>query len=72
MSSPAETTRPLADATKVIPPRRRRRGWKRDVLASIGNAARELRVISDDEALYVVRQSRRRRRRPEFQSCAKG
>lgn len=62
---------PLAEVAKDLPPGRRRRGWKREFLQSVRDAAREMPVMSDDEILNVVKQSRRMRSRPEISVAAK-
>lgn len=63
---------PLADVAKDLPPGRRRRGWKREFLESVRDTAKEMPVMSDDEILRIVRQSRRTRSRPEIAVAAKG
>jgi hypothetical protein len=63
---------PLADVAKDLPPGRRRRGWKQKFLQSVRDAAHEMPVMSDDEILNVVKQSRRIRNRPEIAVAAKG
>ncbi|MCC7123619.1 MAG: hypothetical protein IT178_02140 [Acidobacteria bacterium] len=62
---------PLAEVAKDLPPGRRRRGWKREFLQSVRDAAREMPVMSDDEILNVVKQSRRMRGCPEISVAAK-
>lgn len=66
-----EARLPLASVAKDLPPGRRRRGWKREFLQSLRDAAREMPEMSDDDILKVVKHSRRMRGRPEISVAAK-
>lgn len=67
-----EARLPLVAVAKDLPPGRRRPGWKREFLQSLRDAAREMRELSDEEILNVVRHHRRTRGRPEIAVATKG
>jgi hypothetical protein len=55
-----------ADLYRDLPPGRRRRGWKREFLASLAEAARDMGEISPEDILHTVRQYRKERIVPEI------
>jgi len=52
---------PLADVARDLPPGRKRLGWKRDFLASVREAAVELKGVSDRQITDAVHAYRRDR-----------
>lgn len=55
-----------ADLYRDLPPGRRRRGWKKEFLASLAEAAQDLGEIAPEDILRTVRQYRRERVGPEI------
>ncbi|HKQ88482.1 MAG TPA: hypothetical protein VJS43_17120 [Candidatus Acidoferrales bacterium] len=53
-----------------LPRGRKRRGWKREFLESLAEAARDIGDVSEDEILRAVRNYRRERRAPEITVAA--
>jgi hypothetical protein len=45
---------------------RKRRGWKKEFLESLTEAAKEIGEVSDEEILQTVRAYRKERRAPEI------
>ena len=63
---------PLATAYKDLPKGRKRPGWKKEFLRSIQKAAADLRDMSEEEILKVVRESRSGRKKlPEITVVAR-
>jgi hypothetical protein len=60
----------LVDVYKDLPRGRKRRGWKKEFLESLMEAAREVGEISEEEILRTVRTYRRERRTPEITVAA--
>jgi hypothetical protein len=60
-----------ADLYRDLPRGRKRRGWKRESLESLTEAAEEIGGVSDEEILKTVRAYRRERRAPEITVVAK-
>jgi hypothetical protein len=60
----------LADLYRDIPPGRKRRGWKKEFLESLAEAAKDIGEISEEEILRTVRNYRRERRAPEITVAA--
>lgn len=59
-----------ADLYKDIPRGRKRPGWKKEFLASLSGAAKELGKVSEDEILRTVRRYKQEHRRPEITVAA--
>jgi hypothetical protein len=55
-----------ADLYRDLPRGRKRRGWKKEFLESLAEAARAIGEVSDEELLRTVRACRRERRAPEI------
>jgi hypothetical protein len=55
-----------------LPRGRKRRGWKKEFLESVTEAAKEIGEVSDDEILRTIRDYRRERRAPEITVAAEG
>ena len=55
-----------ADLYRDLPRGRKRRGWKKQFLASLTEAAKEIGEVSEEEILRTVRAYRRRKRAPEI------
>jgi len=55
-----------------LPPGRKRRGWKKEFLESVTEAAREMGDVSDEDILRAVRAYRKERRAPEITVAAEG
>ena len=55
-----------ADLYRDLPRGRKRRGWKKEFLESLTEAAREIGEVSDEEILQTVRAYRKERRAPEI------
>jgi hypothetical protein len=60
----------LADLYRDLPRGRKRRGWKKEFLESLAEAAKEIGEISEEEILRTVRSYRRERRAPEITVAA--
>ena len=58
------------DLYRDLPPGRKRRGWKKDFLESLAQAARDIGEVPDEEILRTVRSYRRERRAPEITVAA--
>lgn len=59
-----------ADLYKDLPRGRKRRGWKKEFLVSLSEAAKDIGEISEDEVLRAVRTCRRQKRAPEITVAA--
>ena len=59
-----------ADLYKDLPRGRKRRGWKKEFLESLTEAARDIGEVSEGEILRTVRNYRRERRAPEITVAA--
>src|SRR6266404_753573 len=55
-----------ADLYRDLPRGRKRRGWKKEFLESLTEAAKEIGEVSDQEILQTVRAYRKERRAPEI------
>jgi hypothetical protein len=55
-----------AELYKDLPRGRKRRGWKKEFLESLTEAAKDIGEISEEELLRTVRAYRRERRAPEI------
>jgi hypothetical protein len=55
-----------ADLYKDLPSGRKRRGWKREFLKSLSEAAKDIGDVSEEEILRTVRAYRKERRAPEI------
>jgi hypothetical protein len=55
-----------ADLYKDMPRGRKRRGWKKEFLESLTEAAKDIGVVSEEEILRAVRGYRKKRRAPEI------
>ena len=55
-----------ADLYRDLPRGRKRRGWKKQFLKSLEEAAKDLGEVSEEEILLAVRSYRRERRVPEI------
>ena len=51
---------------------RKRRGWKKEFLESLTEAAKDIREVSQEEILRTVRTHRSERRAPEITVAAEG
>ncbi len=60
----------LADLYRDLPRGRKRRGWKKEFLASMTEAAKDIGKISEEEILHTVRTYRKERRTPEITVAA--
>jgi len=59
-----------ADLYRDLPRGRKRRGWKKEFLESLTEAAKEIGEVSDEEILQTVRAYRKERRAPEITVAA--
>jgi hypothetical protein len=59
-----------ANLYRDLPRGRRRRGWKKDFLASLSKAAKDIGEVSEEEILRTVRGYRKERRAPEITVAA--
>lgn len=59
-----------ADLFKDLPRGRKRRDWKKEFLASINEAAKDLGGVSEEEISRVIRTYRREKRAPEITVAA--
>ncbi len=59
-----------ADLYKDLPRGRKRRGWKKEFLDSLKEAAQDIGEVSEEEILRTVRAYRRERRAPEITVAA--
>jgi len=55
-----------ADLYRDLPPGRKRRGWKKQFLESLADAAKDMGEISEAEILRTIRNYRKERRTPEI------
>lgn len=55
-----------AELYKDLPRGKKRRGWKKEFLASLTEAARDIGEVSEEEILHTVRSYRKERRAPEI------
>jgi hypothetical protein len=55
-----------ADLYRDLPRGKKRRGWKREFLASLAEAAKDIQGVSEEEILRTVRSYRKERRAPEI------
>lgn len=55
-----------ADLYRDLPRGRKRRGWKKEFLESLTEAAKDIEEVSQEEILRTVRTYRRERRAPEI------
>jgi hypothetical protein len=55
-----------ADLYRDLPRGRKRRGWKKEFLESLAEAAKDIGEVSEEEILRTVRNYRRERRAPEI------
>jgi hypothetical protein len=60
------------DLYRDLPPGRKRRGWKKDFLNSLTEAARDMGEVSEEEIFETIREYRRQRRTPEISVAAEG
>jgi hypothetical protein len=58
------------DLYRDLPRGRKRRGWKREFLESLAEAAKDIGEVSEQEILRTVRSYRRERRTPEITVAA--
>jgi DNA-binding transcriptional MerR regulator len=58
------------DLYRDLPPGRKRRGWKKEFLESLAQAAKDIGDVSEEEILRAVRAYRRERRAPEITVAA--
>lgn len=58
------------DLYKDLPRGRKRRGWKKEFLESLSEAAKDIGEISEEEILRTVRTYRREKRAPEITVAA--
>ena len=61
-----------AELYKDLPRGRKRRGWKKEFLESLTEAAKDLGKVSAEEILRTIRAYRRERRVPEITVAAEG
>ena len=59
-----------ADLYKDLPRGRKRRGWKREFLESLTEAARDIGEVSEEDILRTVRTYRKEKRAPEITVAA--
>jgi hypothetical protein len=59
-----------ADLYRDLPRGRKRRGWKKEFLASLAEAAKDIGEVSEEEISRAVRSYRRERRTPEITVAA--
>jgi hypothetical protein len=60
------------DLYKDLPRGRKRRGWKKDFLSALTEAAKDIGEISEDEILQTIGEYRRQKRVPEISVTAQG
>jgi hypothetical protein len=60
------------DLYRDMPRGRKRRGWKKEFLESLTEAAREIGEVSNEEILRTVRAYRKEKRAPEITVAAEG
>ena len=58
------------DLYKDLPPGKKRRGWKKDFLSALAEAAKDMGEVSEEEILQTVGEYRRQRRVPEISVAA--
>lgn len=61
-----------ADLYKDLPRGRKRRGWKKEFLQSLAEAAKDIGEVSEEEILRTVRTYRKEKRAPEITVAAEG
>ena len=61
-----------ADVYRDLPRGRKRRGWKKEFIESLAEAAKDIGKISEEEILRTVRKYRRVRRPPKITVAAEG
>jgi hypothetical protein len=61
-----------SDLYKDLPRGRKRRGWKKEFLESLSEAAKDIGEISEEEILRTVRAYRKEKRAPEITVVAEG
>jgi hypothetical protein len=59
-----------ADLFKDLPRGKKRRGWKKEFLESLTEAAKDVGKVSEEEILRTVRSYRKQRRAPEITVAA--
>ncbi len=59
-----------ADLYRDLPRGRKRRGWKKEFLESLAEAAKDFGEVSEEEILHTVRNYRREHRSPEITVAA--
>ena len=59
-----------ADLYRDLPRGRKRRGWKKEFLESLVEAAKDIGEVSEEDILRTVRSYRRERRAPEITVAA--
>lgn len=59
-----------ADLYRDLPRGRKRRGWKKEFLTSLTEAAKDIGEVSEEEILRIVRSYRTERRAPEITVAA--
>jgi hypothetical protein len=59
-----------ADLYKDMPRGRKRRGWKKEFLESLTEAAKDIGEVSEEEILRTVRTYRKEKRVPEITVAA--
>ncbi|HEV2421809.1 MAG TPA: hypothetical protein VGS59_08890 [Candidatus Acidoferrales bacterium] len=59
-----------ANLYRDLPRGRKRRGWKKEFLESLAEAAKDIGEVSEEEILRTVRSYRRERRTPEITVAA--
>jgi hypothetical protein len=59
-----------ADLYRDLPRGRKRRGWKKEFLESLTEAAKDIGEVSEEEILRTVRTYRKERRAPEITVAA--
>ena len=59
-----------ADLYRDLPRGRKRRGWKKEFLESLAEAAKDIGEVSEEEILRTVRAYRKERRAPEITVAA--
>jgi hypothetical protein len=62
--------RSRTDLYKDLPPGRKRRGWKKEFLEALTEAAKDIGEVSEEEILRTVRGYRRERRTPKITVAA--
>ena len=66
MGAQIEERMTRADLYRDLPPGRKRRGWKKEFLESLADAAKDMGEISEEEILRTIRNYRKERRRREI------